>query len=259
VVPTHDDLASGLRSIRALAAVPAVETALFVATRAPRGAHVLEVGCGTGELALLLGRVGFRVTALDCADEAVRAARAKGVEVHAARWPDFEGGPFDAVLFSRSLHHIDNLDAALDQARKLVAPTGLLLVEDFAREAFEQRSALWVCEGLQRCGRAGLLEPRDTFVADALAAGDASAVVAAWRGRHGDDLHPSLALEAAIRRAFGDVQATSVPYLYRYLAEALARNRRGFLALREWLACEQAAIGDGTIEPVGRRYVARPR
>ena len=67
----------------------------------------------------------------------------------------------------------------------------------------------------------------------------------------------ALAMDAALRAACGEVQSSRCPYLYRYLLDALSRDRDGFLALREWLAAEQAATIQREIEPIGRRWVAR--
>jgi len=75
------------------------------------GKTVLEIGCGTGTNAIELARRGFRVTAVDLVDLAIRRAKDKarraGVEI------DFRvgdatrmdlGGPFD-VVFDRGVYH----------------------------------------------------------------------------------------------------------------------------------------------------------
>jgi len=75
------------------------------------GKTVLEIGCGTGTNAIALARRGYRVTAVDFVDMAVRRAREKaqqaGVEI------DFRvgdatridlGGPYD-VVFDRGVYH----------------------------------------------------------------------------------------------------------------------------------------------------------
>jgi len=75
------------------------------------GKTVLEIGCGTGTNAIALARRGYRVTAVDFVDMAVRRAREKaqqaGVEI------DFRvgdatridlRGPYD-VVFDRGVYH----------------------------------------------------------------------------------------------------------------------------------------------------------
>ncbi len=64
------------------------------------GDRVLEVGTGSGEIAASLADRAVRVVAVDVNPHAVRAARARGVEV--VRGDLFAGmrGPFDLVLFN---------------------------------------------------------------------------------------------------------------------------------------------------------------
>ena len=45
----------------------------------PAGASVLDVGCGTGTLSVLLAEHGCRVTGVDLSPRMVERARAKGV------------------------------------------------------------------------------------------------------------------------------------------------------------------------------------
>ncbi|MGH7719803.1 MAG: class I SAM-dependent methyltransferase, partial [Gemmatimonadaceae bacterium] len=113
--------------------IPVLETLSFVldSITAPP-CRLLEVGCGAGELAARLGSHGFTVVAIDSDADAVHAARDRGVDARVARWPEHDDAPFDAVLFTRSLHHLQPLPPAVARARELLAPSGVVIVEDFA-------------------------------------------------------------------------------------------------------------------------------
>src|SRR5213593_2182454 len=75
--------------------------------------RILEVGCGTGELAARLSKDGYSVVAIDTDRDSVAAALRLDVNAHVATWPDFDQSQFDAVLFTRSLHHIHPIDESL--------------------------------------------------------------------------------------------------------------------------------------------------
>src|SRR5437762_12710581 len=61
--------------------VPVIETELFLReTLPPAPARVLEVGAGDGRLAARLALGGWDVTSVDCSEQAVAAARARGVD-----------------------------------------------------------------------------------------------------------------------------------------------------------------------------------
>ena len=94
----------------------------------PAPAQLLELGCGSGELALSLAAEGYSVTAID-------PEAPVGPIFLRTRIEDFVStDSFDAVLASLSLHHVADLAVALDRVASLLARGGRLVIDDFGWE-----------------------------------------------------------------------------------------------------------------------------
>lgn len=129
-----DDPDHGLRD-------PGVATAwrrLLGPLVSPAPARVLDVGCGTGSLAVLLAQSGHDVTGVDFSPRMVEQARAKAAAagvpatfvVGDAAAPPSEDRSFDVVLCRHVLWALPDPDDALRRWTRLLAPGGrLLLVE----------------------------------------------------------------------------------------------------------------------------------
>lgn len=235
------------------------ETLAFVRRHLPRRrARLLEVGCGDGALAARLARLGHEVVALDAdRGETARARRRGGFEVVTTHWPDYDAAPFDAILFTRSLHHIHELEPAVRRAHALLRPCGVLLAEEFAYSDIDAASAEWLAGILVPLQMLGALrKPRrwHGFVTALLRADDA---LEAWRRAHDHDLHSAADMEAAMRRVFPIVEVGTAPYLYRYVAEWLRPGRAACAATARWLEAERRFVRAAEVEYVGRRFVAR--
>ena len=102
----------------------------------PAPSDVVDLGCGTGTLALLLSEAGHRVRGLDFAPAMVAAARRKtagrGVEVVEgdAAEPPYAPGSCDVVLSRHVLWAMPDPSAAVARWVALLRPGGrLVLVE----------------------------------------------------------------------------------------------------------------------------------
>ncbi len=114
-----------------------------VATRLPRGARVLDVGCGPGHLATRLARDhGLEVTGLDLDPAMVERARAASeqradetrqvpefVVGDAADLP-FEDRSFDAIVTTLSMHHWSDVPAGVAEIARVLRPGGRGLLWD---------------------------------------------------------------------------------------------------------------------------------
>jgi 2-polyprenyl-3-methyl-5-hydroxy-6-metoxy-1,4-benzoquinol methylase len=173
-------------------------------------ARVLEVGCGEGELARALAYAGHSVTAID-----PRAP--EGTIFRRVRLEEFsEPGPFDYVVASQSLHHVEDLGRALEKVTNLLRAGGALIVVERAR-------------GGERGGR----DHGDH-------AGHAEAHFAGWVE---EGFHDFGRMRDELGRRFVERHFEWVPYLYPDLDEGTSE------------ADESAAIEVGAINATGFRYV----
>ena len=231
------------------------ETLAFVAPELPEPcSRVLEVGCGEGDLARRLTAPGRAVVGLDTSAEAVARARAAGVDARQVDWLELEDGePVDAVLFVRSLHHMSDLDAAVAKAAARLRPGGRVIVEDFAFAEVDARTAEWIRSVLRVLEAAGrVAAPADTRAFRLLAEGDALDL---WFEDH-HDIHPATAMAAALENHFRIRLRAEAPYLYRYVEPCLAPAAAAAGVLREVLEAERRALALGSVQPLGRRFVA---
>ena len=105
---------------------------------------VLDVGCGTGALGLLIKKIHpeVTVTGIDPDPRALaragRKARSAGVAIHFARgFADalpYADAAFDRVFSSMMLHHVPRSEKAglLSEVRRVLKPAGRLELLDFA-------------------------------------------------------------------------------------------------------------------------------
>jgi ubiquinone/menaquinone biosynthesis C-methylase UbiE len=103
------------------------------------GRRTLDVGCGTGTLAVALAERGAKVWGVDASQEMLAEAQAKGSrarfkEAHAEELP-FKDGWFERVVMRLSLHHLDR-PRALREAGRVLAPGGRIVVGTFDPDQF---------------------------------------------------------------------------------------------------------------------------
>jgi arsenite methyltransferase len=98
---------------------------------------VLDIGCGTGSLALRLASAAATIHGLDTSSEMVRIARSKAEAAGAANvsfhigaldsFDLFEPASLDGVCAYSLLHLVENLPAALGRIYQLLRPGGFFI------------------------------------------------------------------------------------------------------------------------------------
>ena len=99
---------------------------------------ILDIGCGTGSLALRLAPFAAEVHGLDFSSEMIRMATDKGraqnvgnVTFHIGpfdgSFTKFEDGHLDGICAYSLLHLVDNLPATLNQIFRLLKPGGFFI------------------------------------------------------------------------------------------------------------------------------------
>jgi SAM-dependent methyltransferase len=237
--------------------VPTAETLAFVTSYLPPPpCRILEVGSGDGALGGRLKELGHQILAIDISADAVARTRQQGVPARQARWPDFDEGAYDVVLFTRSLHHMADLPAAVLQARKLLASGGRVIVEDFAVDGLTALASEWLFQLLTVLDTAGLIRREGAEFPNWLL--QHAGALDSWRTAHGHHLHSGDAMLACLREHFPRIDTAVAPYLYRYVCPLLRKDadRRG-LALRI-LDLERRFAAVGGMSLIGRRFVGRP-
>ena len=194
----------------------------FVASQLPAGpARVLEVGCGDGRLARELDELGHQVVAIDPAAPPGAIFQAVSLEEFA------DPGPFDAVVASRSLHHIHDLSGGLSKLRRLLVPGGRVIIVEHAFDRLDERTACWYLEKRRRKGPD--------------APSSLQACLAEWNEDHAG-LHSSATMRREFDLRFTERWFAWTPSLYLELGQALEQE-------------ERRQIEAGSIQATGFEYV----
>ncbi|MEP6608925.1 MAG: methyltransferase domain-containing protein [Burkholderiaceae bacterium] len=233
--------------------VATAETVAFLTKHLPRSAQVIEVGYGKGHVALALQNRGYRVIGLDADSDIAAEAKARGVPVIQATWPEFESPPVDAIAFTRSLHHVGDLQQAAQKARDMLKPEGKLLVEDFAFDAADEPTIAWFIELVRN--QALVNAGASDFISELIGSDDPAA---AWLHHHNHEVHSLEAMNRCIAEHFNIEEESSVSYLYRYLIPTLPATSDAAAFLQRVLQDEAERGRTGQIALIGRRIVGIP-
>lgn len=197
----------------------------FVSTHLPHpGCRVLEIGCGTGELARTLAEQGFEMTAVDPEAPDDEIFRRTSIEEFS------EPGPFDAVVASRSLHHVADFEAAMKKIHALLRSEGVIVLNEFAWEQTDEKTAQWYLTHVDSPG------PEDESLLP-------EKFPAQWVAEH-EGLHDSKTMRRILDSHFEEHWFEWVPYMTVY-----------YLKRPDLFEEERALIESGEINALGFRYV----
>jgi SAM-dependent methyltransferase len=107
------------------------------ALREVQPARVLEVGCGLGDFAArITSEVGAEVVAVDVSPRMIELSRTRGVNAIIADAQDlpFHDGEFNCAVANWVLHHIPDVDRALNEIGRLLETDGRLVVATFSSD-----------------------------------------------------------------------------------------------------------------------------
>jgi demethylmenaquinone methyltransferase / 2-methoxy-6-polyprenyl-1,4-benzoquinol methylase len=124
------------------------------------GDRVLDVCCGTGDLALAALARGGRVTAVDFSERMLERARRKSEQIEWLRGDalalPFPDEAFDAVTIGFGLRNVEDADRGLRELRRVLRPGGRVGVLDVTqpRGLLRHFYALWFDRLIPLLGRA---------------------------------------------------------------------------------------------------------
>jgi SAM-dependent methyltransferase len=99
----------------------------------PEGGTLVEIGAGTGAMALPLSRKGYDVLAVDTSDGMLERLSAKCPAIRTLNADASSALPIEpqsvgCVLISQALHHIPNQAGVIAEARRILRPGGMLCI-----------------------------------------------------------------------------------------------------------------------------------
>ena len=198
----------------------------------PTGGLVLDIGCGP---------LGGFVPALR-AD----GYDAKGVDPEAPEGPQYHRVEFEqytsehkaaAIVASTSLHHVADLDAVVDLIAAELDPGGVLVVIEWARERFDEATALWCFDRLSTSEGGWLHRHRDDWLASGQPWPD---YLRGWA--EAEHMHTGQDILAGLGARFDTQLVLEGPYFFPDLEGVTAVG-------------EQAAIDAGQIQANGISYI----
>lgn len=106
----------------------------------PKGKKVLDIGTGSGWMAIVLAKRGYEVVTIDIDDGALQRAKERAIEEGIADYIifkkddatqlSFSDGTFDAVFSFDSMHHVPDCTQAVAEMFRVCKASGWIVISD---------------------------------------------------------------------------------------------------------------------------------
>lgn len=196
---------------------------------------VTEIGCGPlGGFVPALRSAGYEAVGID-------PEAPEGSWYRQVAFEDYETGPVSAIVACTSLHHVADPGGVLDRVEAALAPGGVVVVVEWARERFDEATARWCEDRLPPPGPdAGWLSRRCCEWHES--GRPWAEYIRSWA--EAENLHEGRTILRELEARFGSGPTGYGPY---YFADLPGVSE----------AEEQAAIDSGLIQPGRIQYAGR--
>jgi SAM-dependent methyltransferase len=203
----------------------------------PAPGTVAEIGCGPlGGFVPALRSASYEAVGID-------PEAPEGPWYRQAEFEDYKTGPVGAIVACTSLHHVADLGDVLDRVQAALAPGGVVVVVEWAREQFDEATARWCKDRLPPPGPdAGWLSRRCSEWHES--GRPWPEYIRSWA--ESENLHEGRVILRELEARFDSGPPGYGPY---YFADLPGVSE----------ADEQAAIGAGLIQPGRIQYAGRRR
>jgi SAM-dependent methyltransferase len=210
----------------------------FISTALPPApARLLEIGCGAaGGIVPAAASAGYEAVGVD-------PQAPHGPAYRQERFEEYEpSSALDAVVSVQALHHLGNLNAALEHLDRMLRHDAVLVIVEWAWERIDEATARWLFARAQAGAESGWAgERRSDWQTSGLPWPEYRD---RWAREHG--LHAWRAVEPALVNRFDTVLREDAPSLFGDVAEISEE-------------IERAAIASGEIAATGVHWVGRRR